>query len=77
MNSSENQRDALSKAASIMGSWSALARALGLSPMAVSHWKTRGVPVERCKAIEAVTDGQVRRHELRPDLFDPPVEEAA
>jgi len=48
-----------------------LARALGVSKQAVSHWK-RGryrVPAEHCLAIEAFTGGRVTRFELRPDVF--------
>ena len=42
------------------------------APMAVLHWRKRGVPIERCGDIERVTGGAVKRHELRPDIFDPP-----
>lgn len=59
----------IDKASKILGSQAALAKALGVEPMAVSHWRTRGVPVGRCKAIEEATGGQVTRSELRPDVF--------
>lgn len=51
-----------------------LATAVGVSPGLVSHWVTGRVKVtaERAKAIEAATHGAVQRHELRPDIFDPP-----
>lgn len=62
----------LERAADAMDSWAGLARALGLTPMAVLHWRKRGVPIERCGDIERVTGGAVKRHELRPDIFDPP-----
>lgn len=40
----------------------------------VGHWITRRyVPTaERAKQIELATGGAVTRHELRPDIFDPP-----
>lgn len=49
-----------------------LARALEVTSMCVSQWRRRGVPPEWCRKIERVTGGAVKRHELRPDLFDPP-----
>jgi DNA-binding transcriptional regulator YdaS (Cro superfamily) len=47
-----------------------LATLLGLSRQAVYKWLEAGVPVERCGEIERVTG--VRRHLLRPDVFDEP-----
>jgi len=47
-----------------------LARAVGVSPVVVSLWRTgaRQVPAERCPAIEKATGGLVRCEELRPDV---------
>lgn len=47
-----------------------LAKALGVSPVVISNWKTgeREVPAERCPAIEKATEGAVRCEELRPDV---------
>lgn len=47
-----------------------LARAVGLSDVIVSQWKTgaRQVPAERCPAIERATHGAVRCEDLRPDV---------
>lgn len=42
----------------------ALARALGESTPAVCNWRTRGIPANRCKAIEALTGIPARR--MRP-----------
>jgi DNA-binding transcriptional regulator YdaS (Cro superfamily) len=43
---------------------------------AVSQWLKAGrVPSERVLQVEAATDGQVTRHEMRPDLY--PEEKAA
>lgn len=45
----------------------------------ITNWKTRGVPVDRCPAIEAAVGGAVSCHDLRPDAFPalPPSEAAA
>lgn len=59
---------ALDRAIRAAGGGRALARKLGVSPMAVSQWKKRGVPVERVPAVVRATDGAVQAHELRPDL---------
>ena len=48
-----------------------LAAKVGVSPMALSNWKRRGVPPERVLDIERATGGQVSRHELRPDIYPP------
>jgi DNA-binding transcriptional regulator YdaS (Cro superfamily) len=61
--------DALKKAIDVFGSQAGLAEALGLSAMAITQWKKRGVPPERCRDIERVTHGKVKRAHLRPDHF--------
>ena len=59
--------NALEKTISILGSQAALARAVGVSQVAVSGWVSRGsVPVLRCVAVEAATGGRVTRKDLRP-----------
>lgn len=57
---------ALEKAIVRIGSVSALARAIGVSPQAVSQWTI--VPVERLIAVEKATG--IPRQELRPDLYE-------
>lgn len=55
----------------------ALARRLGVTQGLVHQWvsgKTR-ITAERAIEIENVTGGQVRRYELRPDLY--PIEQPA
>ena len=49
----------------------AVARAVGVSPQAVSEILRRGkrVPAEWCLAIETATAGAITRHDLRPDLY--------
>ena len=59
----------LDKAINYFGSQSSMAKALGLTPMAVSNWKKRGIPAERVLSIEEATHGAVTRLELRPDLY--------
>jgi len=59
----------LKKAISYYGSKAALARAVGVVPMAVSHWIRRGVPIDKALSIERATNGAVTREELRPDIF--------
>lgn len=67
------QMAALQRAVEHFGSRTALARALGVTLMAITQWFKRGrVPPERCIAIETACDGKVTRHELRPDVFGPP-----
>ncbi|MBC3421816.1 MULTISPECIES: YdaS family helix-turn-helix protein [Pseudomonas] len=57
----------LERAIHAAGSGKALADLLGVTPMAVSYWKTRGVPARQALPIEKATG--VSRHELRPDLY--------
>ena len=45
-----------------------LARCLGISPQAISQW--RSVPVRRVIEVERLTG--VPRHELRADIYPPP-----
>ncbi|WP_330115610.1 Cro/CI family transcriptional regulator [Pseudomonas sp. JS3066] len=61
---------ALSRAIKAAGGGRALAAELGVSPMAVSQWKRRGIPVERVHAVVRACKGRVAAHELRPDLPD-------
>ena len=61
---------ALDQAIAQAGSGVLLARAIGLTPMAVSHWKVRGIPAHRVLSIEAATG--ISRHCLRPDLYPQP-----
>lgn len=63
--------NALDRAIAHFGTATDLAKALGLSSMAITQWKRRGVPAERCPEIEAATGGAVTRLDLRPDIFGP------
>ncbi|WP_326839110.1 transcriptional regulator [Pseudomonas brenneri] len=57
----------LERAILVAGSGKALAGLLGVTPMAVSYWKARGIPARQAIRIETATG--VPRHELRPDLY--------
>lgn len=58
----------LEKAFAIVGNRSALARAIGITPWAVSKWDVNKPPTERCLDIERATGGQVTAEQLRPDV---------
>lgn len=51
-----------------------MADRVGVSQGMVSHWlrKRKAITAERARDIERATNGAVLRHELRPDVFDPP-----
>jgi len=61
--------DALTKAIDLIGSQTALAKAIGSTSQTVNNWIRRGnVPADRCPAIELATAGAVTCEELRPDI---------
>ncbi len=55
----------------MIGSGALLAKYAGVSRQAIHEWKhsDKPIPAERVLAIEAATDYQVSRHDLRPDLY--------
>ena len=59
--------DALERAITQVGGVAALARAINVTPQAVSQWDR--VPAERALAVEKATDGKISRHDLRPDIY--------
>jgi DNA-binding transcriptional regulator YdaS (Cro superfamily) len=59
--------DAIQRAIESVGGLKALADVCGVTPQAVFKWR-KGVPAERCPAIERATNGQVRCEDLRPDV---------
>jgi DNA-binding transcriptional regulator YdaS (Cro superfamily) len=63
----------LERAAEIVGGQTALAKRIGTSQGQVWWWinrsRHRRAPAEFVLPIEAATDGQVPRYELRPDLY--------
>lgn len=62
---------ALRRAKDILGSEYAVAEVVGVKQPSVNYILNSGkkVPAEWCLAIERATEGQVTRHELRPDLY--------
>lgn len=62
--------DGIDRAIQVAGTAAKLAGLVGVVPMTVTQWRRRGqVPAERCRAIEAATNGEVTRYQLRPDVF--------
>lgn len=57
----------IDRASDVLGGAAKLAALLGVSAQAISNWKERGVPIERCLAIELATNGEVTRRDLRDD----------
>jgi DNA-binding transcriptional regulator YdaS (Cro superfamily) len=62
---------ALAKAVALLGSQVKTARAIGVTPQAVSEVLRRGlrVPAEWCLKLQAATGGAVTAHDMRPDLY--------
>lgn len=64
----------IERAVEICGGQSGLARRANVTQPAVAKWLKGGkISAESAVAVELATRGQVRRHELRPDVFDTPV----
>ena len=49
-----------------------LAEKMGVSPMAVSLWRSKGVPAQRVIQLCELSDGTVIPHDLRPDIYPDP-----
>ncbi len=60
---------ALERAIGIIGGQGILADKLGVTSAAISQWKRRSIPARYAPRIERLTQGQVGREELRPDLY--------
>jgi DNA-binding transcriptional regulator YdaS (Cro superfamily) len=58
----------IGRAIEAAGGTLALAQALGIQAPSIYSW--RRVPAERVKAVSKATG--IPRHELRPDLWEPP-----
>jgi DNA-binding transcriptional regulator YdaS (Cro superfamily) len=61
--------ESLQRAIKILGNQAALAKALKVTPMAITNWKARGVPAKRCSDIQRITNNSVTCEDLRPDIF--------
>ena len=53
-----------------LGSRGALAKRLGITRQAILLWPKRGPKAEHVKILEELSG--VPRHEIRPDIYDPP-----
>ena len=62
---------ALEKIIQHVGGPRKLADALGVTPMSISHWRKQ-IPAERVIALCKLSGGQVKPHELRPDIYPDP-----
>lgn len=62
--------DLIDRAIEACGGLTKLAQTMGVSPQRVGNWRKRGVPIERCAELEAITNCAVRRWELRPNDWD-------
>jgi DNA-binding transcriptional regulator YdaS (Cro superfamily) len=60
--------NALEKAIEIAGGTTALAKRLGVHKNVVTNWKTRGVPIDQCPAIEKATDRAVLCEQLNGSI---------
>ncbi len=62
--------DAIKRACEIVGSQTALAKLLGVTPGYVNQWVSghRQIPADYCPAIEAATNGVIRCEQMRPDV---------
>lgn len=69
----------LKRAVEIAGGQAPLARAIGVKQQHVWNWLHRDckTPAEHVLAIEKAVGGQVSRHDLRPDVFGEPEQQAA
>lgn len=61
--------DALLDAIALCDTQAELARRLGVTPMTITLWKRRGVPVDRCRDLEEAVNGEIPREVFRPDHF--------
>lgn len=46
-----------------------VAKGCNVSQQAVYKWLKKGFPAERAVEIERVTEGAIKREDLRPDIF--------
>ena len=56
------------RAAELAGGINSLAEKLGVSRQLLYAWPKR-VPAERVLAMEAATNGKLKRTEIRPDIY--------
>ncbi len=69
----DRSRNALKHASEILGNKSKLARAIGISPELMNTWISKsayGCSPKYVLQIEELTKGEVKRYELRCDLYE-------
>lgn len=59
--------NAIDIAARNFNSLTEFAAELGVSIQSVVNWRSRGVPLDQCAAVEKASKGAVRRWDLRPN----------
>jgi DNA-binding transcriptional regulator YdaS (Cro superfamily) len=59
--------NAIDIAARNFNSLTEFAAEIGVSVQVVVNWRTRGVPIDHCAAVEKASKGAVRRWDLRPN----------
>lgn len=60
----------IERAVQIVGSQSEVARQVGVKPQSVQQWVSSGrVPPHWCLTLERITNKQITRYDLRPDVF--------
>lgn len=64
--------EGLQKAIRMYRNKSGLARALGVTPMAITQWGNRGLTMSGARSIYDLTNGKVKLKELLPELFEKP-----
>lgn len=64
--------EALKKLISISGGQTKLAKLCGVTQKHVHYWLKKRIPAERVIMLEKISNGRVKRHELRPDIYPPP-----
>jgi len=60
----------MEKVIKYFGSQKELADLLGVTQMAISQWKRRGIPIKRCLQIEKLSNGAIKREDIWADIFN-------
>lgn len=63
--------NAYKKLLKFFGTQKNLAKAAKVSQPAVSYWGKNGISARKVILLERLTKAQVKRHEMRPDLYPP------
>lgn len=69
------ERTAIERAIEAAGGQVALAKAISVTPQAISQWKKNGVPADRALTVQLATGNAVLCHELCPDKFPTPADQ--